>query len=44
MITKAGEDPDFFIMPDIGVELAQIDNDTTDDADEKRAAKRSVAK
>ncbi|HLF46216.1 MAG TPA: preprotein translocase subunit SecA [Chitinophagaceae bacterium] len=25
MITKSGEDPDFFIMPDIGVELAEIE-------------------
>jgi len=25
MLTKAGEDPDFFIMPDIGVKLAEIE-------------------
>jgi preprotein translocase subunit SecA len=25
MITKAGEDPDFFILPDIGVRLAEIE-------------------
>ncbi len=39
MITKAGEDPNFFIIPDISVDLAQIDNDATDDADEKRRKK-----
>jgi preprotein translocase subunit SecA len=26
MITAAGEDPDFFIMPDIGSEIAEIEN------------------
>ncbi len=25
MITKSGEDPDFFILPDIGVKLAEIE-------------------
>ena len=25
MITKAGEDPDFFVMPDIGMKLAEIE-------------------
>ncbi len=25
LITRAGEDPNFFILPDIGVELAAID-------------------
>lgn len=28
LITKAGEDPGFFIIPDIGVDLASIDADT----------------
>ncbi len=42
MITKAGEDPNFFIIPDISVDLAQIDNDATDDADEKRRKKEAL--
>ncbi len=25
MITKAGEDPEFFVLPDIGVRLAEIE-------------------
>ena len=28
MITKSGEDPEFFIMPDIGVKLAEIEKST----------------
>jgi preprotein translocase subunit SecA len=28
LITKDGEDPEFFILPDIGVEIAKIENDT----------------
>src|SRR5437763_13956356 len=27
LITKAGEDPNFFVLPDIGVDLASVDND-----------------
>lgn len=29
MITGDGEDPNFFIMPDIGMEIAKLENDTT---------------
>jgi preprotein translocase subunit SecA len=29
MITKAGEDPDFFVLPDIGVRLAEIEKAET---------------
>ena len=25
MITRAGEDPEFFVLPDIGVKLAEIE-------------------
>ncbi len=35
LITKGGEDPNFFIIPDIAVDLAQIDNDVTLPAEEK---------
>jgi len=33
MITRSGEDPDFFVLPDIGVKLAEIEKsaDSTDD-------------
>ena len=27
MITKAGEDPEFFVLPDISVRLAEIEKD-----------------
>src|SRR6059058_3575369 len=42
MITGAGEDPNFFVIPDIGVDLAGIDNDNLLDADVKRHRKESV--
>ena len=35
LITKAGEDPNFFVIPDIAVDLAAIDTDTSLNADEK---------
>ncbi len=33
LITKEGEDKNFFIMPDIGVELAEIDNAAIEEAE-----------
>ncbi len=42
LITKGGEDPNFFILPDIGVDLALIDNDTTIDADTKLHKKEII--
>jgi preprotein translocase subunit SecA len=42
LITKAGEDPNFFIIPDIGVDLAAIDNDATMDADTKLRKKEVI--
>ncbi|KUG06513.1 preprotein translocase subunit SecA [Solirubrum puertoriconensis] len=35
LITGQGEDPHFFIMPDIGTELAQIENNKAISADER---------
>ncbi len=29
-ITRSGEDPDFFVLPDIGIQLAEIDKNVTD--------------
>jgi preprotein translocase subunit SecA len=41
LITKSGEDPDFFIMPDIGVKLAEIEkSDLT--AEQKLEQKESL--
>jgi preprotein translocase subunit SecA len=42
LITKSGEDPTFFILPDIGSELASIDNDAALDADKKLHKKESL--
>ena len=42
MITKSGEDQSFFVLPDIGVDLAQIDNDAAEDADAKRHKKEII--
>lgn len=40
-ITKAGEDPDFFVLPDIGVMLAEIDRSDLSD-DEKLHKKEAL--
>ncbi len=42
MITKAGEDANFFIIPDIGVDLALLDKDVELDADVKRHQKEAI--
>jgi preprotein translocase subunit SecA len=42
LITKAGEDQSFFVLPDIGVDLASIDNEGSLDADKKLHKKESV--
>ncbi len=41
MITKAGEDPEFFILPDIGVQLADIEKKEIP-ADEKLHLKENI--
>ena len=41
MITKTGEDPEFFVLPDIGVKLADIEKKTIS-ADEKLHQKEEV--
>lgn len=41
LITGEGEDASFFILPDIGVEIANIENDTTL-ADEERIKKKDT--
>ena len=41
MITKTGEDPEFFVLPDIGVKLAEVEKNTTT-ADEKLQQKEIV--
>ncbi len=42
LITKGGEDPNFFVLPDIGVDLAAIDNDTTLDTEQKLRKKEII--
>ncbi|HXL57808.1 MAG TPA: hypothetical protein VN958_16215, partial [Chitinophagaceae bacterium] len=39
LITRAGEDPNFFIIPDIGVDLAAIDNNPSLSQEEKMKQK-----
>jgi preprotein translocase subunit SecA len=41
MITRTGEDPDFFVLPDIGVKLAEIEKSAVA-ADEKLQQKEAV--
>lgn len=42
LITKTGEDPNFFILPDISVSLAEIENNTTISAEEKLSKKEDL--
>ncbi len=42
MITKSGEDPEFFVMPDIGIKLADIEKETTKTDDEKLQLKEQL--
>jgi preprotein translocase subunit SecA len=42
IITGEGEDPSFFIMPDIGVEIANIENDESLDEKEKLTKKEEL--
>ncbi|MDP4264509.1 MAG: preprotein translocase subunit SecA [Bacteroidota bacterium] len=41
MITRSGEDPDFFVMPDIGVKLAEVEKNTASQ-EEKLQAKEAL--
>ncbi|MCZ2224138.1 MAG: preprotein translocase subunit SecA [Chitinophagales bacterium] len=42
LITKTGEDPNFFILPDISVLLAEIENNTTLSTEEKLSKKEDL--
>ena len=42
LITKGGEDPNFFILPDIAIDLAQIDNDINIDTDARLHKKEII--
>jgi len=42
LITRAGEDPHFFVIPDIGVDLAAIDTDGAADANDKLHRKEAL--
>lgn len=41
MITRTGEDPEFFVLPDIGVKLAEVEKSSAS-ADEKLHLKESI--
>ena len=41
-ITQKEEDPHFFVLPDIGLEIAHIENETALDAQEKNAKKEAL--
>jgi preprotein translocase subunit SecA len=41
MITRSGEDPEFFILPDIGVKLAEVEKNTAS-AEDKLHQKESI--
>jgi preprotein translocase subunit SecA len=42
MITKSGEDPEFFVLPDISIKLGELDKDTLMNADEKLHRKEAI--
>jgi preprotein translocase subunit SecA len=42
MITRSGEDPEFFVLPDISLKLADLDKDVQIDADEKLHRKEAI--
>lgn len=44
LITGDGEDPQFFIMPDIGTEIAKLEHDTTRTDEEKLEQKDTLIK
>lgn len=41
-ITKGGEDPEFFVLPDIGVQLAEIDRNEAISAEDKLQRKEAI--
>ncbi|MEO6001411.1 MAG: preprotein translocase subunit SecA [Chitinophagaceae bacterium] len=42
MITKSGEDPEFFVLPDISVKLGELDKDAVLDDEEKLHKKEAI--
>ncbi|MEJ7913235.1 MAG: preprotein translocase subunit SecA, partial [Chitinophagaceae bacterium] len=42
MITKSGEDPEFFVLPDIAVKLGELDKSTSVQDDEKLHKKEAI--
>jgi preprotein translocase subunit SecA len=42
LITRAGEDPEFFVLPDIGVKLAEIERQETADAETRLHQKEAI--
>jgi preprotein translocase subunit SecA len=42
LITRSGEDPQFFVLPDISLSLSSVDNDSALSADEKLHRKEAI--
>ncbi|TAH04496.1 MAG: preprotein translocase subunit SecA [Sphingobacteriales bacterium] len=42
MITRTGEDPEFFVLPDISIRLGELDKDEQLSADEKLHSKEAI--
>jgi preprotein translocase subunit SecA len=42
MITRSGEDPEFFVLPDIGVKLAEVEKETANSPEEKFQQKEAL--
>ncbi|MBC7902244.1 MAG: preprotein translocase subunit SecA [Gemmatimonadaceae bacterium] len=42
MITRSGEDPEFFVLPDISVKLGELDKEVNLDPDEKLHRKEAI--
>jgi preprotein translocase subunit SecA len=42
MVTKSGEDPDFFVLPDISIKLGELEKDTQMNAEEKLHRKEAI--
>jgi preprotein translocase subunit SecA len=42
MITKSGEDPEFFVLPDIAIKLGELDKDLLMDPEEKLHKKEAI--
>ncbi|NDV46635.1 preprotein translocase subunit SecA [Paludibacter sp. 221] len=42
LITESSEDPEFFVLPDVGADIAELEKETSLSADEKQAKKDDI--